>query len=316
ITLDGLTKRLTLTDTTNPANQIEVDFRWAFFSVRYNRLNGADGDLSGALSGTGVYPSGGCSGRVGNGGSHTYTHGWGVPDRLVSCYKILNDPPGYQASVGINELSVGYILTTPSPMSLRSGTYEGEIVYRVGDVVNTPGYIGLGATDYHGTDEIRIVIRATVEHMFHYTFPPGSENVRLAPRGGWEQWIHGGRVPESLSKEVPFELSSSSGFSIRMQCEYPQGQGCGLKNTQGQATVPLEVSVTLPGFESNGRPVSQRLLTTGPQGLVVNPPDAPILYRRSQLDFRVQKNGVEQIVREPGSVWRGVVTLIFDTEIQ
>jgi len=316
ISLDGTTKPVTLTDVNNPANQMTADFRWAFFGVRHNRINAQDGDLSAAMSGTGVSPEGGCSGRIGSGHAGIYNHGWGVPERLIVCYKMLNSNHNYQGTVKIDNLSIGYTLTTPSPMGIRAGEYEGVIEYRVGDVMNAPGYIGLGADDYNGEEVIRIVIKATVEHVFELRFPPGSERVKLAAKGGWSQWINGGRIPEQLQKQVPFILSSSTGFKVTMLCEHQQGPTCGLKSTLTDDTVPVEVLISLPGFSSDGGPVSRQLLTTNRNGQKINPPQVPIFNRRSTLDFQVKRAGVEQMVQTPGSAWRGVVTLIFDSEVE
>lgn len=316
ISLDGTSKSVTLVDVKNPANQITVQFRWSFFGLRHNRTNSDDGDLFKAMESTGVSPAGGCSGRIGVGNVGWYSHGWGVPDRMLSCHRLINKATGFKGSVMIDNLSIGYTLTTPSPLQTRSGQYEGVVIYRVGDLINTPGYIGLGADDYNGTDEIRIVIKATIEHAFKADFPAGSEQVQLAPRGGWSQWINGGRIPEQLQKEVPFILSSSSGFKVTMLCEHNQGQNCGLKNTQTAETVPLEVLMSLPGFTADSGPVSRYPLTNISNGHTIHAPKEAIFNRRSSLDFQVKKTGVDKMVKEPGSTWRGLVTLIFDTEFE
>ncbi|WP_267591165.1 hypothetical protein [Enterobacter cloacae complex sp. 2022EL-00788] len=316
ISLDGSSKTVTLSDVNDPAKQINVQFRWSFFGVKHFRTNESDGNLFQAMSGTGRYPQGGCSGRVGIGSYGYFSHGWGVPEKILTCSRKLNKNSGYKGRVMIDNLSIGYTLVTPSPMQMRSGQYEGVIVYRVGDATNTPGYIGLGADDYNGIDEVRIIIKATVEHAFKADFPAGSEQVKLAPKGGWSQWINGGRIPEQLQKEVPFILTSSSGFKVTMLCEHNQGQNCGLKNTQTAETVPLEVLMSLPGFTANSGSVSKYPLTNISNGHTIHAPQEAIFNRRSTLDFRVKKPGVEKMVKEPGSTWRGLVTLIFDTEVE
>lgn len=317
ISLDGTSKSVTLVDVKNPANQITVQFRWSFFGVRHTSLG--DSNMYHAMEGTGLSPQGGCSGRMGIGsGSNVrvYDHAWGGPDRVLSCYRMLIKNSNFKERVMIDNLIIGYTLTTPSPMQTKAGQYEGVIVYRVGDVFNTPGYIGLGAEDYNGTDEIRIVIKATVEHVFKVDFPAGSEQVKLVPREGWSQWINGGRIPEQLQKEVPFTLSSSRGFKVTMLCEHHQGQHCGLKNTQTAETVPLEVLMSLPGYTTDSGPVLKYPLTSISNGLTIHAPKEAIFNRRSSLDFQVKKSGVEKMVKEPGSTWRGLVTLIFDTEVE
>lgn len=315
ITLDGTLKSVTLTDVNNPANKMTADFRWSFFGIRHLRTNAGDGDLSQAMNQTGYYPEGGCTPKPGSGNAGAYDHGWGVPERLVTCYRMLNEGSNYLGTVKIDHLSLGYTLSTPSPLSVSSGEYEGEVIYRVGNVTNTPGYFGLGADDYNGEEQIRIVIRATVVHAFKVDFPAGIERVALAPKGGWSQWINGGHVPEQLQKEVPFILTSSTGFKVTMQCEHQQGQTCGLKNTLTTDTVPVEVQINLPGFTIGSRPVSRQVLTTNPGGHVIDAPTEAIYNRRSTLQFQVKKPAVETMVKEPGSAWRGVVTLVFDTQV-
>ncbi|WP_274240062.1 MULTISPECIES: hypothetical protein [unclassified Enterobacter] len=316
ITLDGTSKSIILTDVNNPQKKITAEFRWAFFGVRHNRINESDGSLIDAMTHTGLAPSGGCSPRTGGGYPYWYSHGWGVPERVLSCYRMLNKEYPYRGTVLIDDLSIGYTLKTPAPLSVRSGQYEGVVVYRVGDVVNTPGYIGLGAEDYDGNDEIRIIIKAKVEHAFKVDFPAGSEQVKLAPKRGWSQWINGGHVPDLLHKEVPFILTSSTGFKINMLCEHNQGQNCGLKNIQTNEVVPLELLMSLPGFIGEGGVISKTPLTNISRGHIIPPPKEAIFDRRSTLDFQVKKKGVETMIKEPGSTWRGMVTLIFDTEIE
>lgn len=205
-------------------------------------------------------------------------------------------------------------MTLPDPLKVYSGEYQGEITYQIANLTG-PNTIGFGVADYNGESELRIILKATVKHAFHYRFAPGSENVRLAAKGGWDQWINGGRAPDELSKEVPFTLASSSSFQIWMQCEFPQGNGCGLQNTRTGASVPLDVLLTLPGFTQGGKLLIATPLDTRSEGHAIDPPPEYISERRAKLDFRVRRAAVEKMVKEPGSTWRGTVTLIFDSQM-
>ncbi|NIG73753.1 hypothetical protein F3J34_09110 [Klebsiella sp. Ap-873] len=229
LSLDGTIKDITLKDV-KTGNEIMGEFRLAFFGMQHSRIDSNSGSLSGVMTGVGRNPSGGCSGRVGVGGRHVYYHGWGVPEQRLTCYKKLNnDIPEdyYLGDVHISNFSFGYTLVTPNPLGVYSGEYEGEVVYTVGE----GGDINFHA-ETTSDSEIRIKIKATVRHAFLMKFPSeGDIKVSLAPRGGWSQWVNGGRVPDSLSQEVPFTLSSTSGFTVNMRCEYDSGTGCALRET-------------------------------------------------------------------------------------
>ncbi|SQC93257.1 Uncharacterised protein [Cedecea neteri] len=210
-----------------------------------------------AMSNTGTQPSGGCYGLQGSGGASAvyYKHGWRLPARNVSCYKKLNDGRPFKGDVRIDNFSFGYTLMVPNPLSIPSGEYEGEVVYSVGD----GGDINFNALETSDS-EIKINIKATVSHAFYLNFAPGTENVSLAPKGGWGQWRNGGRVPDSLRKEVPFTLSSSSGFTVNMTCTIPSGAGCGLRNEGTGEDIPLEVALTLPGYKTESGSEVRNLL--------------------------------------------------------
>ncbi len=314
ITIDGTPHTLTLTDPAT-GNTITVVFRIAFFGMTFNRVDPNSGSLYLAMNSTGTSPSGGCSGRTGVGtatGSR-YSFGWGIPQSKVTCYRQLQAQNGsFHGDVRINDFSLGYTLITPNPLDVYAGNYEGELVYQVG----TNGDI-----DFHAVstsdDEIRIKLKATVKHEFNLKFPTGgsSERVILGAQGGWEPWIHGGHIPPSLRKEVPFSLYSSTKFSVTMQCEHDGGnQNCGLQNTQTNNMVPVDVTMTMPGFKSNGADIKDWRMTSATSGLTIDSPGMFIVDRRSHIDFRVAQPAVETMVKEPGSTWKGTVTLIFDTQ--
>lgn len=296
-------------------NVIVGKFRLAFFGMRHSRTSPGDGNLGNLLVGLGPSPKGDCKGRTGSGGGHVYNHGWEViPNRYAVCYKPFNEGVDYKGNVTISHFSFGYILVTPNPLDVYAGDYEGSVRYSVGKGMDI---------DFHDdnglNDEIIINIKATVRHAFQIKFPSDEEykKVSLAPRGGWGQWTNGGRVPDSLSKEVPFTLSSTSGFTVNMRCEFDSGTGCALRETTSPTgeKIPLDVSLTLPGFKTDGgNEVRNLLLNSLPAGHVIVPTGEFVVNRRSQVDFKVMKPGVETMMKSPGSTWGGVVTLVFDTQ--
>ncbi|HEC0958236.1 TPA: hypothetical protein R1S83_005919, partial [Klebsiella pneumoniae] len=106
---------------------------------------------------------------------------------------------------------------------------------------------------------VNVHFRLEVRHAFRLDVAPGMDHAVLAPRGGWSQWTDHGIAPARLQQEVPFHISSSGQFSVSMQCEHLQADGrCGIRNTSVDADdVPLDVSLTLPGFRdrASGRQV-------------------------------------------------------------
>ncbi|WP_414057512.1 hypothetical protein [Pantoea dispersa] len=307
---DGTEKEITLTDDTN--NIISAKFRLSKAGFQYIQALPNEGHLYLALVYAGIYPEG-CSGIMSAGTPSLITFAWQISAQVASCYGKLRESDPYKGPVKMNELSLGYILELPNPLQVKTGNYHGEITYKVAKEP-APGTIGFGNADYNGETEIRIIIKASVKHAFYYRFAPGSENVRLAAKGGWNQWINGGLTPDELSKEVPFTLTSSSSFKIWMQCEFQQGIGCGLQNIQTRAGVPLDVLLTLPGFTQAGKPLVATPLDTRSEGHTFDPPEY-ISERRAKLDFRVRRPAVEKMVKEPGSTWRGTVTLVIDSQM-
>jgi hypothetical protein len=301
--IDAATRIVTLTNKVTGL-KTNAKFRINIFSVRTDGLK-----LYYQIT-----PSGGCSSATGGSGNETQaTFSWRVPEGKYNCYSRLlsNDTLTNNGNVRLYELSFGYELETPDPLSLPSGEYEGEVVYTLGDGMDID-YYALSYSD----NEVRIKINAKVEHAFFYRFPSGSENVKLSPPNGWSSWINGGMIPQKLSKEVPFTLSSSSGFKVWMQCEHNSGAGCGLKNQATAETVPLDVKMTIPGFNSNRQPVRNMLLNTDAAGHTIDLPGQFVVDLRSKLDFIVNRPEVEKMVKAPGSNWKGAVTLIFDSEVE
>lgn len=300
LAVDGRNRDVVLTNT-QTGDKTNAQFRLAFFSKEYTPANGTSGLLSNP-------PVGGCSFEqvVGNEVRHTVL--WKINPEKVVCYTYLKNNRS-DGSLRIQNISIGFALKTGKPLELPAGNYEGEVVYTVGNGME----VDLGGESY-SDNEIRIRIKATVEHAFYIKFPRDNMDVHLTPPGGWSTWVNGGVTPQKLSSEVPFALTSSGTFKVSMQCEYQEGQGCGLKDTKSKETVPLDVRMTVPGFVSNKQLVRGIVLSSNAP-LRVDPPGYLAVDLRSKLDFQVGRKGVEKMVKSPGSEWKGVVTLIFDSDI-
>jgi len=235
------------------------------------------------------------------------------------CQAAFSDPmvEYYAGDVEISNFNIIYSIGLIDEVnSTYSGDYEGEIVYplSLSDDGNAPG-ISIIAEELSGS-EVRIKLKIKIQHDFLLYFTPGSEKVSLVPKNGWGQWINGAHIPDNLQKEVPFMLSTTGNLRVKMRCEYSVGQTCGLQNSKNSERVPLNVMMTLPGLhDNNGREMNNTVLDTSEKGLDIAPPGQLIANRRSHLDFIVQRPTVEKMVKSPGSTWKGVVTLLFESEV-
>ncbi|WP_345830785.1 hypothetical protein AAGR22_05415 [Erwinia sp. HDF1-3R] len=308
IAIDGRIKHVTLTNT-KTGETTTAEFRWAFIGMTYNRLSSWQNIID-AMNGSGYFIKGDCSGRRGMFGDNFYDIAWSIYEKQAVCYRRLNYDSA-DGKIKVKDFSIGYVIKTPKPLELPAGEYEGEVVYTVGDGMD----VDVGAQSY-SDNEVRIRIRATVEHAFYLHFPRGSENVQLSPPDGWSAWINGGMIPQRLSREVPFTLTSSGSFKVSMQCQYAAGQGCGLQNPASGETVPLDVRMTVPGLTSGRQPVHNMLLNTDTAGQIIDNSGWFAVDLRSKLDFVVNRPEVEKMVKAPGSDWKGVVTLIFDSDVR
>lgn len=309
--IDSRTKNIRLTDSkTNKT--IDVSFRLNLIGIKYRKsvTGGQWFDII-TLNQT---IKGNCTHLNRTAGQTDVDWTTGLPYAIADCRGGIHPNATWSGEIGIPILSFGYSLSTPNPLNISSGVYEGEVVYNVNNGADNNG-MQFG-TERNDHDIVRFKIKATVEHAFFYRFPTGSETVRLTPREGWSRWINGGEVPDSLSKEVPFTLTTSQPFKVKMLCQYKAGQGCALKKNGGSEEVPLELRATLPGLKTlTGAEVNNLALNNSPEGIKLTNDGYYIANRRSALDFRVKRQGVEMMVKEPGSVWKGNVTLVFDTEI-
>ena len=69
--------------------------------------------------------------------------------------------------------------------------------------------------------------------------------------------------PERLRQALPFHLTSSMDFSMKLRCEHAAGSGCGIRNAADDVVVPVDVDVTIPGMRNlkDGRPAQDTPLS-------------------------------------------------------
>lgn len=204
---------------------------------------------------------------------------------------------------------LGLRITSDSPLTLLDGIYEGETTYTAG---------GLGSDIDFGddvtTEPITLKFRFTVKHDFQARFATDAATVQLAPEGGWLQWSAYGKPPPRLRQDLPFHLTSSMDFSMKLRCEFEAEGRCGIRHVSENQTVPVEVDVTLPGMRvvNQGGPAQRvplvmddaRAPRFAPQGYVIQQP--------STVRFSAEAAAVKEMVKWPGSHWRGNITLMFD----
>lgn len=258
---------------------------------------------------------GGCS-YVYTAGAGTFVRfGWNVRNPVAPepCNSQGDSGPnGFTQTYTAPNLGAGFEIITPSPLTLLNGTYRGRLVYTVGGAGNDFDY---GDKVVASDSEIVLNLAFKVQHAFKVDTPPGSERALLAPVGGWSQWVDHGRAPARLQRELPFLLTSSGEFSVKLACQYTQGDRCGIRSNLDQAEVPIDIGITLPGMHDvrSGAAVVETPLT-----LAVPAPRFGTRHylsqRPSRLMFSAAGDAVNAIMAQPGSHWRGDVTVIFDSD--
>ncbi len=254
------------------------------------------------------YPPAGCQG-VGtiSQGATWYNFQWYVPIEGNSCTKPARiDFEGMR----IDNIGIGYVMVTPNPLAMPSGTYTASVLYGVG-----PGReFDFGDNASTDVDQVTINFTLTVQHSFDVEFPAAMPRVSLVPEGGWSQWVDHGRPPARLLQELPFHLTTSMDLSLKLRCEYEADGRCGIRNMRNDVTVPVDVDVTMPGMSDmrDGRPAQGAPLLPDDAGATRYTPDGYLIQRRSVLRFTAGRDAVTEMLKSPGSHWAGNMTVVFD----
>lgn len=251
--------------------------------------------------------TGGCGGRRGYGSGSMYRYAWDVPDANVVCVRSPRKETNRVA--GYLYFSIGYHLETPNPLQAQDGQYTGSVTYTVGNGQQ----IDLGQGNYSDS-ELTLQLLLNVAHDFKVAFPAESPRVQLAPEGGWSRWIDHGLPPARLRQALPFQLTTSMDFSMKLRCEHAAGTRCGIRNHADDVVVPVDVDVTLPGMTNlrDGRPAQYTALSPDDGQAPRFTPDGYLMQRRSTLRFTAEREAVTEMLRTPGSHWSGDMTVVFD----
>lgn len=207
-------------------------------------------------------------------------------------------------------LSFSYELITPDPLSMRSGIYTGRLELSVGP----GGDFDFGDGAVVSDSMLFINFTLHVNHDFQVKFPVDLPGVQLVPEGGWSQWIDHGRPPARLRQELPFHLTSSMEFSMKLRCEHAANDRCGIRNPRDDVVVPVDVDVTIPGMHNmrDGRPAQDTSLLPDDGRAPRFAPDGYLMQRRSTLRFTAGREAVAEMLKSPGSHWQGNMTVVFD----
>jgi hypothetical protein len=208
------------------------------------------------------------------------------------------------------DLNIAYSLTTPNPLGMREGEYTGEVTYTVGP----GGDIDFGRRAVASDSEMTFRFTLYVGHVFKMHFPPGADRLALVPQGGWNSWLQSGRVPEKLTANQDFQISTSIPFKMSMACTHEVGDQCAIANGSGDL-VAVETRVTLPSaLETPGGQPVNRMLLNNKRDVDIRPTRF-VDNGRAALHFEVPRSGVEQMTRSAGTRYTGSVTFIVDGDI-
>ncbi|EKT4523038.1 hypothetical protein QEM13_002287 [Pseudomonas putida] len=213
----------------------------------------------------------------------------------------------------VSRTGIGYKLSLPSPTKIVSGIYRGSLVFTVGDV-NSDFDFGEGTRGL--ASSLTIDFELDLRHELKVDFPPGSDRAVLEPPGGWLAWP-GGRVPPQLARDLPFRLTASGPFTVHAACEYPlEGSGfCRIFNENGDQAV-VDLAMSLPaGVKYNNGPVQRLRIPANaarPMRLI---PDVATSALPGTVHFSVRESWVKSMLQQPGSTYRGGITLLFDAEV-
>jgi hypothetical protein len=258
---------------------------------------------------------GGCSyNKSFTNGDQWSSYLWNVTDasQQQGCYA--SNPqakPGDIVTSQVSDMAIGYRVHA-GPLGMKPGRYQGTTMINIGrgqefDFGN--GVSGLSA------NTVTLRMELDVRPPLRVDFPSGTEHVVLEPPGGWSSWLSHGRPPQRLFRDLQFHVTAMGSFTAYKSCQYPVGEGCGIRN-EANHQVPVSVAVTLPAeiLENRQQLVRKRELPTGRGAAPVLTAMTSVAYRRGQLHLEVAREHAQEMLKYPGSTYRGDLTVIFDAQ--
>ncbi len=207
-----------------------------------------------------------------------------------------------------------YELRTPNPLGMSTGQYTGSIAFTIGPNMDFDFGDMMIPTDNLLTFDFTL----DVEHTLKVDVPPGGNRIELLPQGGWQAWLQRNRRPERLFRDQTFNLSASSRFRMRLECQHSDGgDNCSIYEPSSGHAVPLNMAVTLPAgiTDSAGQPVNRRRLVRDGSGTEMFLPGHYLDRKPGTLHFEVGSKDVEEMLTGANKTYRGFVTVIWDSEV-
>ena len=243
------------------------------------------------------------------GGSIIALFFWLVPENAGVCSRF---PGTTITDFQYRTLEFAYALKTPNPLGMSSGEYTGSLTYSMG-----PGMdFDFGDVVIPNDSQLTLNFTLSVEHDLKVDLPPGGNRIELIPEGGWQAWLNRGRSPTRLYRDQTFRIAASSRFKMQLECSIVMGNTCGLRNANGDE-VPLQIAVTLPsGIDGRGsQAVLKRPLRLDGDGTELFQPLFYVNDRPGTLHFEVLRDDMAEMLKQQGSTYSGVATVIWDSDI-
>lgn len=235
---------------------------------------------------------------------------WIVPENAGVCSRT----PGTDIpTFAYSNIEYAYAIKTPRPLTMSTGQYTGSLSYSMGP----GGDFDFGDVMIPRDNQFTFNFTLDVQHSLDVKIPPGGNRVELVPQGGWQAWLNHGQKPVRLFRDQTFNISSSSRFKMRLECEYSMaGKTCALLEPTSGHGVPLNVSVTLPnGLEDANGPVNRRPLLIDGSGTELFQPAFYVDRKPGTLHFEVAREHVEHMLTGAERTYSGNVTVIWDSEV-
>lgn len=234
---------------------------------------------------------------------------WLAPEGAGACSR---KPSQDLTVMRFTQLEYVYELRTPNPLGMSSGSYMGSLTYTMGP----GGDYDFGDVMIPSQNTITFNFILSVEHDLKVDIPPGGNRVELLPQGGWQAWLNQGRAPSRLYRDQTFRIAASTRFKMQLECSLVINNTCGLRNGAGDE-VPLQVAVSLPrGLVDQGeQAINKRPLRLDGVGTELFQPLHYVNDRPGTLHFEVARDDMAEMLKQPGSTYSGVVTVVWDSQV-
>ncbi|MFM4703414.1 hypothetical protein [Aeromonas bivalvium] len=205
----------------------------------------------------------------------------------------------------ISSIYLGYKLKAPNPLAMENGTYTGKLTLSMGRNQD----FDFGAGTYADT-QLTVNVTLKVRHQIKIDFPAGGNRVVLQPPGGWHDWIYRGKsnTPSYIDAVLPARFWVAVPYHASLSCQYlnSRGDGCQIKNDKNDHKVSVQVYGT--GIRNREWPIYAGKTDIYAYHRILADSSRP-------FRFVVEKNSVKEMMKYPGSTYRGDITIIIDVAI-